>query len=87
MVDITYPLYPIVAFLGLFLVLVPLPWHIKARNSGTCFYILWALLACLNQFINSVLWHGNVLDRAPVWCDICPSLPSSPILVSLNLVL
>ncbi|KAF5353484.1 hypothetical protein D9756_007950 [Leucocoprinus leucothites] len=70
MADLTYPLYPIFAFLGVLLALVPLPWHFKAWNSGTCFYILWTSLACLNQFINSVLWHGNTANRAPVWCDI-----------------
>lgn len=66
----TYPLFPIFAFLGFVLALVPLPWHMQAWNSGTCFYMMWAALACLNQFVNSVVWASNVLNPAPIWCDI-----------------
>jgi len=42
-----------------------------AWNTGTCLYMAWAGLACLNQFINSIVWKGNVINWAPVWCDIC----------------
>ncbi|KAF9232484.1 pheromone A receptor-domain-containing protein [Melanogaster broomeanus] len=65
-----YPLYPIFAFLGFVLTLVPLPWHFQAWNSGTCAYMLWVSLSCLVQFVNSVVWQGNVNNPAPVWCDI-----------------
>lgn len=71
MADPTYPLFPILAFVGFILVLVPLPWHLKAYNAGTCLFILWTALACLNQFVNAVVWHNNALNPAPVWCDIC----------------
>ncbi|KAF9440169.1 STE3-domain-containing protein [Macrolepiota fuliginosa MF-IS2] len=70
MADPTYPLFPILTFLGFFLVLIPLPWHMKAWNSGTCFYMMWAALGCLNQFINSIVWHDNALNPAPFWCEI-----------------
>ena len=33
--------------------------------------MFWTGLACLNQFINSIVWKGNVINWAPVWCDIC----------------
>ena len=69
-VNPTYPLFPVFAFLGFFLVLVPLPWHLQAWNAGTCMYIAWSALACLVQFVNSVVWRSNALDVAPVWCDI-----------------
>lgn len=36
--------------------------------------MVWTATACLNQFVNSVIWHGNVIDRAPVWCDISTRL-------------
>ena len=42
-----------------------------ASNRGTCMYMVWTALGCLNQFINSVVWNKNVVNRAPVWCDIC----------------
>ena len=69
--DPTYPLFPIFAFLGFILVLTPLPWHFQAWNAGTCLYMIWAAIGCLNQFVNSVVWHGNALNPAPIWCDIC----------------
>ena len=71
MLDVTYPLFPISAFLGFILSLVPLPWHLQAWNSGTCFFMMWTSLSCLNQFVNSVVWAGNVLNPAPWWCEIC----------------
>ncbi|KAL0952921.1 hypothetical protein HGRIS_007136 [Hohenbuehelia grisea] len=68
--DPTYPLFPIFAFLGFILSLVPLPFHFQAWNSGTCYFMIWSALACLNQFINSVVWVGHTRDVAPVFCEI-----------------
>ncbi|KAJ3917200.1 pheromone receptor [Lentinula edodes] len=70
MANLDYPLFPIFAFLGFILPMIPLPWHLQALNSGTCFYIFWASISCLNQFVNSIIWKGNVINSAPVWCDI-----------------
>ncbi|KAG2029751.1 pheromone A receptor-domain-containing protein [Suillus americanus] len=70
MTGLDYPLYPIFAFLGFVVVLVPLPWHLQAWNSGTCYYMIWTALSCLNQFINSIVWHNNAINWAPIWCDI-----------------
>jgi pheromone a factor receptor len=78
MVEPLYPLFPIASFLGFVLVLIPLPWHLQAWNSGTCFFVLWTSLACLNQFINSVMWANDALNKAPVWCDICKRCPPPP---------
>ncbi|KAI6007087.1 pheromone A receptor-domain-containing protein [Pisolithus albus] len=41
-----------------------------AWNTGTCLYMIWTGLGCLNQFINSVVWNSDVINKAPVWCDI-----------------
>ncbi|KAH6907369.1 pheromone receptor Rcb2 B44 [Coprinopsis sp. MPI-PUGE-AT-0042] len=68
--DPTYPLFPVVAFIGFVVSLVPLPWHLQAWNSGTCFFMMWTSLACLNQFVNSLVWSGNVTNHSPVWCEI-----------------
>jgi pheromone a factor receptor len=54
--------------------MIPLPWHIEASNTGTCLYMIWTGLACLNSFINSVVWNSDVINRAPVWCDISSQL-------------
>ncbi|KAJ8474657.1 hypothetical protein ONZ51_g7062 [Trametes cubensis] len=68
--DPTYPLFPIFAFLGFVLALIPLPWHFQAWNAGTCIYMLWAALASLVEFVDSIVWNGSLKDVAPVWCDI-----------------
>lgn len=81
--DITYPLFPICAFIGFTLVLTPLPWHLQAWNAGTCLYMIWTAIACINLGINAIVWHGNALNPAPVWCDICTLFQSS--VVSLRL--
>ena len=63
-------------------VLSPIVWkpgslandQVTASNTGTCLYIVWTALGCLNQFINAVIWNKNTVNRAPVWCDICEDL-------------
>ncbi|TFK32933.1 pheromone A receptor-domain-containing protein [Crucibulum laeve] len=68
----SYPnfVYSIFAFIGFLLCAIPFPWHLEAWNTGTCLYMAWTGLACLNQFINSVVWDHTVINKAPVWCDI-----------------
>ncbi|THH19066.1 hypothetical protein EUX98_g8847 [Antrodiella citrinella] len=70
MTDLTYPLYPITTFLGFIASLIPLFWHLQAWNSGTCFFMMWSALSCLNQFVNAVIWSGNAVNSAPAWCEI-----------------
>ncbi|KAG9217558.1 hypothetical protein CCMSSC00406_0008485 [Pleurotus cornucopiae] len=72
--DPTYPAFPIFAFISFVLVLIPLPWHFQAWNSGTCLYMIWIAIGCLNFSINSIIWHGNAIDWAPIWCDISTRL-------------
>lgn len=71
MTDFAYPLFPIVSFIGFVLALVPLLWHLQAWNSGTCYFMLWTALSCLNKFVNSVVWAGNVANTSPAICEIC----------------
>ncbi|KAK0435341.1 putative pheromone receptor [Desarmillaria tabescens] len=68
--DIYYPLYPVFAFLSFILCLIPLPWHWQAWNAGTCAFMIWTATVCLVEFINALIWQGNVDNVAPVWCDI-----------------
>ncbi|KAL6308809.1 putative fungal pheromone GPCR, STE3-type [Sparassis latifolia] len=68
--DPTCPLYSVITFISFVLTLVPLPWHFQAWNSGTCYFMMWTSLACLNQFVNSLVWADDVLNVAPIWCDI-----------------
>ncbi|KAI6106634.1 putative fungal pheromone GPCR, STE3-type [Pisolithus croceorrhizus] len=69
-VNPTYSLFPFFALLGFIAVLIPLPWHLQAWNSGTCMYIAWTALGCLLHFVNSIVWRNSALNVAPVWCDI-----------------
>lgn len=42
----------------------------------------WTGLACLNQFINSVVWRKDAINYAPVWCDI-----SSRLIIGVNVAI
>ncbi|KAJ6498392.1 pheromone A receptor-domain-containing protein [Mycena vitilis] len=62
--------FSLFAFIGFLCSAIPLPWHLEAWNTGTCLYMLWTALACLVFFVDSIVWSGNTIDWAPVWCDI-----------------
>jgi len=59
---------------GFFLSLIPLYWHLDAANVGTCMYMIWAAIACLVHFVGAIVWNGNAVNWAPVWCDITTRL-------------
>lgn len=42
-----------------------------AWHTGICMFMIWRGVDALNQFINSVVWNSDTINRAPVWCDIC----------------
>jgi pheromone a factor receptor len=72
----SYPnwVFSLFSFIGFALVCIPFPWHFEAWNTGTCLYMAWTGIACLVQFINSVVWSKNAINYAPVWCDITSRL-------------
>lgn len=45
-----------------------------AWNAGTYIYLGWISLSNFLLFINSVVWNGNVVNRAPVYCDIATKI-------------
>ncbi|KAI0250459.1 STE3-like pheromone receptor, partial [Lactifluus subvellereus] len=63
-------LYTVFSFIGFVMCAIPMYWHLKARNTGTCLYMAWTGLGCLIQCINSIIWNKNMVNRAPVYCDI-----------------
>ncbi|KAF8468714.1 STE3-domain-containing protein [Russula ochroleuca] len=63
-------LYSAFSFIGFVLCVIPFYWHLEAWNTGTCLYMFWAGLGCLIQFINSIIWNGNMINRAPIYCLI-----------------
>ncbi|TDL19565.1 STE3-domain-containing protein [Rickenella mellea] len=68
--DPLYPLFPVLSFICFILVLAPLPLHLTMQSVGTLMFIVWTASACLISFINSIVWHNNAIDWAPVYCDI-----------------
>ncbi|KAJ7071635.1 Rcb2.42 [Mycena amicta] len=61
---------PIGAFLGAALVLVPLPWHWRARNVPTLSIIAWVFMSNIILGTNAIIWADNIHVVARVWCDI-----------------
>lgn len=65
-----YPQLPAGAFIAAILVLIPLPWHWRARNVSTLAIIAWLFVMNIIYAVNSIIWSGNVNNPVPVWCDI-----------------
>jgi len=62
--------FSVFSAIGFILAIVPLYWHLESWNVGTVIYMVWTALACLVHFVDSILWNGNAINWAPVWCDI-----------------
>lgn len=66
----TYPYFPIITFLGMVWVLVPSAGHFRKGNSGTLLLIFWIFSLNLIFFVDTIVWHANIRNPHPVWCDI-----------------
>jgi len=62
--------YTAFSFIGFLMCAIPFYWHLEAWNTGTCLYMAWTGLGCLIQCINSIVWNNNIINKAPVYCDI-----------------
>ncbi|TFY73330.1 hypothetical protein EWM64_g10682, partial [Hericium alpestre] len=69
-----YPYLPLAAFIAAILVVIPLPWHWRARNIPTMSIMGWLFVINLVYFVNTTVWAGNVNNPSPVWCDISTKL-------------
>nr|GAT61295.1 pheromone receptor Rcb2 B44 [Mycena chlorophos] len=65
---------PFAAFLGAILVLVPLPWHWRARNVPTLSIIAWVFISNIIVGTDAILWADSIEVFAQVWCDISTKL-------------
>ncbi|CAE6407407.1 unnamed protein product [Rhizoctonia solani] len=65
---------PVVAFICTIMVLIPLPWHWRARNVATLSLIFWLGIINFTRGINAIIWGGKTINYAPVWCDITTKL-------------
>ncbi|KAF8200237.1 pheromone receptor Rcb2 B43 [Pholiota molesta] len=77
-----HPEFVPVAFIAAFSLLLPLPWHWRARNMGTLSIIGWLFLSNIIYGVDAAIWAGNVNIRALVWCDI-----STKIIIGANFAL
>ncbi|CAO1634154.1 unnamed protein product [Parajaminaea phylloscopi] len=68
------PVFPVAAGAGALLVLLPLSWHLNARNWAMLLLIWWIFVANIVQFINSLVWWNKTDNCAPIWCDISTRL-------------
>ncbi|KDQ50778.1 hypothetical protein JAAARDRAFT_141333 [Jaapia argillacea MUCL 33604] len=62
--------YTVFAFFGFVLAAVPIYWQLEVWNVGACSYLAWTAIQCLIVFVNTIVWRDNVINWAPVWCDI-----------------
>ncbi|KAF8707532.1 Pheromone A receptor, partial [Rhizoctonia solani] len=65
---------PVVSFICTVLVLIPLPWHWRARNTATLSIIFWLTAINFTRGVNAIVWGGNIINKVPVWCDITAKL-------------
>ena len=66
------------------LLLVPLPLHIRTRNTGALLLFGWLLFGDIVAFVNSILFWDSIDNAAPVWCDISESIGIMSALLSSN---
>jgi len=71
---ISRPDLPIVSFVSAALVLIPLPWHWRARNVATLSMIAWLFVMNFFRGLNSVFWADNIDIKYQVYCDISTKL-------------
>ncbi|KLO14134.1 fungal pheromone STE3G-protein-coupled receptor [Schizopora paradoxa] len=67
-----YPLTPIGSFFGLVLSVIPLASHVgfQSWNTAIVVYAFWIGIMNFINFVNTIVWHDNVLPYIQVWCDI-----------------
>ncbi|BEI98492.1 hypothetical protein CcaverHIS631_0307910 [Cutaneotrichosporon cavernicola] len=64
------PEYPFWSSVCLVLLLIPAPWHWRARNAPLVCLIGWLWLTHFVTLVNTLVWADNFVDSAPIWSDI-----------------
>ncbi|KAF9017841.1 STE3-domain-containing protein [Hymenopellis radicata] len=68
------PEFPAIAFIAAATLLLPLPWHWRARNVSTLSLIFWLFLMNMIYGIDAIVWGNTAEELIPVWCDITTKL-------------
>jgi pheromone a factor receptor len=71
-----HPELAVGAFLACVLVLIPLPWQWRARNTPVLSMMAWLFATNLAYAIKAVIWYDSIDNVAPVLCDIGTSIIS-----------
>ncbi|KAH9943674.1 putative fungal pheromone GPCR, STE3-type [Amylocystis lapponica] len=61
---------PFASFLAAVVVLVPLPWHWRARNIPTLSMICWLFVVNVINVVDTIVWARDAIVRLVVWCNI-----------------
>ncbi|KAF8146794.1 pheromone A receptor-domain-containing protein [Mycena galopus ATCC 62051] len=72
---------PIGAFLAAFIVLLPLPWHWRARNVPMLSIIAWLFVSNDILSVNAIIWRDTIEATALVRVDITTKLEIGATLV------
>ncbi|KDQ23635.1 B mating type pheromone receptor [Pleurotus ostreatus PC15] len=65
---------PVAAFIAAFLVLIPFPWHWRARNIATCAMMIWLFIVNFIYGVNSLIFANTFRVKAVIWCDIATKI-------------
>lgn len=83
--DPSYPLVPVLNLVCCVLVLITVSTVIRQSwNTGVCLFGAWIFISTLTSGVNEIVWHDNIRNVAPVWCDICMSPFACPFLLVLT---
>lgn len=69
--------YTFFSGLGSVLILLPITFQWRARNTSTIFNLLWIFVIDLVVFVNSIMWWDNYRVYGLVWGDISTFLVCS----------
>ena len=62
--------FTVFSFLSILFLLLPSPWHWRARNTATLLYIFWCFVNVVPLAINSLIWQNRFDLEAPIYCDV-----------------
>nr|QPG55753.1 pheromone receptor [Auricularia cornea] len=80
MIDDT--VYLVLTCISVVLVILPIPWHLSAWNSATCYMMLWTTIGSIIHIANTIIWRDNLSNPSPTYCDI-----STKIIVGLSMAI
>lgn len=63
-------IYATISFLSFGLVLLIFPWFIRFRSIPGLFACVWLLVVNFIFGLNAAAFTGDILLRAPVYCDV-----------------